>query len=255
MVNTGYPALHLAMKKARDSERHLSSNASRARRWTASRHRHRAAATIAATAAIAALLSGCSSSDVALTSSKTSSAPTASALDRWNRAYSYLKVQTKPTEIVCTWLKSGGTKFVPYPRPVRFYNFADSAAWKMHIVTRYDPLPTHTFEDCSATVPTAVPYGPAIETFLSRYGLTFGPQGPTGLTAIEIAYAGQNSSDPDIIYHDEPGLFGLRLALTPLGQAPFEAGTSKIVQPTDEATATRYLRYAKPLLAWYGYTG
>jgi hypothetical protein len=141
------------------------------------------------------------------------------------------------------------------PRPALFYNFSDSASWKMHLITRNDPLPKGTFEDCIATVPTTVPYGPKIETFLSRFGLTFaGDRIKTaGLTPIEIAYAGQNAEDPDIIYRDKPGLFGLRGALAPLGDSAFKPGTSEIVQPTDEVTAARYLRYAAPLLNWYQY--
>jgi hypothetical protein len=108
-----------------------------------------------------------------------------------------------------------------------------------------------------ATVPTTVPYGPAIENFLNRFGLTFAADSnPTpGATPIEIAYAGQNASDPDIIYRDKPGLFGLRIALAQLGQAAFAPRTSKIVQPKDDSTAARYLRYAMPLLDWYGYKG
>lgn len=48
---------------------------------------------------------------------------------------------------------------------------------------------------------------------------------------------------------------GLRIALEQLGQAPFVPGTSKIVQPADDATAARYLRYATPLLNWYRHKG
>ena len=131
------------------------------------------------------------------------------------------------------------------------------AAWKTHLVTRNDPIPKGTFENCDATVPTTVPYGSAIEAFLAKHGLTFAadPSTTAGLTPIEIAYAGQDASDPDVIYRDKPGLFGLRMALGSLGQTPFEPGTSKIVQPTDDATAAAYLRYATPLLDWYHYTG
>lgn len=179
----------------------------------------------------------------------------ASALARWDRAYSFLGAQTRPTEIVCLWAKTSAGSLSPVPRPARFYSFSDPAAWKKHIVTRDDLPATGTYEDCEATVPTTVPYGPAIESFLSQFGLTFGtdPNRAAGLTPIEIAYAGQNASDPDIIYHDQPGLFGLRLALAPLGEGPFEPGSSKIIQPTDDATAERYLRFAAPLLSWYGY--
>lgn len=189
----------------------------------------------------------------------TSAGPTArqSELDRWNKAYSYLGVQTKPTEIACGWFTASGATPSPVPRPARFYSFSDTAAWKKHLVTRNGPFPKGTFEDCVATVPTAVPYGDAIESFLGRFGLTFvaDPNGAAGLTPVEIAYAGQDASDPDIIYRDKPGLFGLRIALAQLGKTPFESGTSKIVQPTNDATAARYLRYATPLLSWYGYPG
>jgi hypothetical protein len=151
------------------------------------------------------------------------------------------------------WLTASGTTLAPVPRPARFYNFSDRAAWKNHLITRNDAYPTGPFEDCVATVPTTIPYGPAIEPFLSRLGLTFtaDPKSSPGLAPIEIAYAGQNADDPDIVYRDKPGLFGLRMALGSLGKAPFEPGTSTIAQPTDEATAARYLHYAKPLLAWY----
>jgi hypothetical protein len=186
------------------------------------------------------------------------SAATASqhpALDRWNAAYSYLRAQTKPTEIACTWLTAAGSSPSPVPRPALFYGFSDSAVWKKHLITRNDPVPKGTFEDCIATVPTTVRYGPEIETFLSRFGLTFAGDRirTAGLTPIEIAYAGQNAEDPDIIYRDKPGLFGLRGALGQLGDSVFKPGTSEIVQPTDEATAARYLRYATPLLTWYRY--
>jgi hypothetical protein len=143
------------------------------------------------------------------------------------------------------------------PRPAKFFSFSDKAAWKGHLVTRNGPFPKGTFELCEATVPNTIPYGPAIEPFLNRFGLTFVADSsrPAGMTPIEIAYAGQNASDPDIIYRHKPGLFGLRIALSQLGQAPFVPGTSKIVQPTDDSTAARYLRYATPLLNWYGFKG
>lgn len=177
------------------------------------------------------------------------------ALDRWNAAYTYLSTQTRPTEIACTWMTSAGSRPSPVPRPAVFHSFSDPAAWKKHLITRNDPLPKGTFEDCIATVPTTIPYGPRIETFLNRFGLTFAGDrtNTAGLTPIEIAYAGQNAEDPDIIYRDKPGLFGLRGALAQLGDSPFKPGTSEIVQPTDEATAARYLRYATPLLNWYRY--
>ena len=185
----------------------------------------------------------------------TSSAPSAdrSALARWNEAYSYLSSRVEPTEIFCTWMTVSNGDLSPVPRRVRFFSFSDRAAWRSHLITRNGPFPDGPFEDCLATVPTTVPYGPAIETFLSRFGLTFlaGANATGDRTPIEIAYAGQNPADPDIIYRDAPGLFGLRMALAALGKAPFEPGTSKIIQPTDEATAARYLRYATPLLTWY----
>jgi hypothetical protein len=180
-----------------------------------------------------------------------------SALVRWNRAYSYLSAQTKPTEIDCSWLVAAGGTPSPVPRPAKFSSFSDTAAWKSHLVTRNGPFPKGTFELCAATVPNTIPYGPAIEPFLHRFKLTFvaDPNRPAGMTPIEIAYAGQNASDPDIIYRHKPGLFGLRIALSQLGQAPFVPGTSKIVQPTDDSTAARYLRFATPLLNWYGFKG
>jgi hypothetical protein len=219
-----------------------------------------AAASIGLAACGSSSVPSTSSTDATPSRSATTSAGAAagqSARDRWSKAYSYLSIQTKPTEIACTWLTASGARPSPVPRPALFYNFSDTAAWKNHLVMRNDPLPKGTFEDCIATVPTTVPYGPAIETFLSRLGLTFAvdSNSTAGLTPIEIAYAGQDASDPDIIYRDKPGLFGLRVALAQLGKAPFEPGTSKIVQPTDEATAARYLRYAAPILNWYRYKG
>lgn len=38
-----------------------------------------------------------------------------------------------------------------------------------------------------------------------------------------------------------------------LGTAPFIPGSAEIIQPADEATAEQHLRYATPLLDWYGY--
>lgn len=61
---------------------------------------------------------------------------------------------------------------------------------------------------CSATIPTSVPFGHDIAAFLSPYGLVFAgdpASAYSGLTEIEISYAGQNSSDPDIIYRNDPG--------------------------------------------------
>jgi hypothetical protein len=176
-------------------------------------------------------------------------------LDRWIAAYTFLSAQTEPTEISCTWLTSAGSALSPAPRPAKFYGFAESAAWKDHLITRNDPYPSGSFESCVATIPTTVPYGPEIRTFLSRVGLRFAadPSGTESLTPVEIAYAGQDAEDPDIIYRDKPGLFGLRMALAGLGDDAFKAGTSEIVQPTADEAATRYLRYATPLLNWYQY--
>lgn len=178
-----------------------------------------------------------------------------SPLHRWKKACAYLKAQSKPTEIVCNWLTASGGTPTAVPRPAVFYSFSDRAAWKDHLITRNDPLPKGTFEECAATVPTTVPYGPAIDSFLRRFGLTFvaDSNGTPGLTPIEIAYAGQDANDPDMIYHDEPGLFGLKMALAQLGRTPFEPGTSKIIQPAEGKTAARYWKYALPLLRWYGY--
>ena len=196
-------------------------------------------------------LTACGSSS----SSQNTPTPTASALEQWNASYAFLASQSKPTEIFCSWLTDSGNK--PAPRPALFYDFSDRDAWKTHLLTRNDPTPKGIFEECQATVPTTVPYGPDIETFLKPLGLSFAadPDRPAGLAPIEIAYAGQDPSDPDIIYRDEPGLFGLDIALHQIGGSPFEPGTSKIIKPTDEETAVTYLKYAKPLLDWYGYRG
>lgn len=187
-------------------------------------------------------------------SSSTSHEP--SALARWDSAYRFLSAQTKPTQIVCNWLTNTAGSIEPVAHVAAFYNFSDTAAWKTHIVTRDDMAPSGTFELCEADIPTTVPYGPAIETFLRGYGLTFvaHPLSDPHLTRIEITYAGQNARDPDIIYRDKPGLFGLENALHQLGAAAFVPGTSKIIQPTNNAGAMQYLTYAKPLLDWYGYS-
>jgi len=103
-------------------------------------------------------------------------------------------------------------------------------------------------------VPASVPYGQDIESYLAPYGLVFGPSAP-GLESVEIAYPGQNASDPDRIYRDKPGLFGLRVALGQLGTSAFEPGTSKVLQPTTDARARTYLRFARPLLRWYDFRG
>jgi hypothetical protein len=204
-------------------------------------------------------LAGCTSSSAVPMSMTTPKPPPKSALEQWKSAYQFLSAQKKPTEINCLWINvaADGTKAAAQ-RPVEFYSFADSADWKSHTITRFDAYPVGSDETCEANVPTTVPYGPAIESFLNPLGLTFwhGQHHAAGLTLIEIAYAGQNSSDPDIIYFNQPGLFGLRIALTPLATSgAFVSNTSKIVQPTDDATAAKYLKYAKPLLAWYGYRG
>src|SRR4051812_21821091 len=152
------------------------------------------------------------SNSVATTAGATSGHPT---LDRWDAAYSYLSTQTKATEIVCTWSKATGARPAPVPRPASFSSFSGSSAWRKHLITRNGPFPKGVFEDCIATVPTTVSCGPGIETFLGQFGLTFVADEvrSADLTPIEIAYAGQNAEDPDIIYRDEPGLFGLRIAL------------------------------------------
>jgi len=217
------------------------------------------AALVVSTSLSACSSSSTSTSDAPSGPAATSSEPATeqSALDRWDKAYDYLSAQTKSTEISCSWVTASGAQIAPAPRPALFFEFSDKAAWSQHVFTRNDSLPKGTFEYCVATVPTTVPYGPEIQTFLGRFGLTFAADSDSvaGLTSIEIAYAGQNADDPDIIYQDKPGLFGLRIALGQLGKAPFEPGTSKIVPPTDDATASRYLRYAKPLLDWYRYKG
>lgn len=216
---------------------------------------------VVAATAVATLLAGCSSGTSTPNSTPSASdgsstpATAPSALDKWDKAYAYLAAQTKPTEIACNRFTTIAGNLSPAKRPARFYDFSAPAAWKSHLLTRNDALPQGTFQICQATVPTTVRYGPAIADFLSPLGLSFAaePTHPAGLTPIDIAYAGQSASDPDIIYRDKPSLFGLRGALGQLGQAPFEPGTSKIIQPTDDATAAQYLRYATPLLDWYGY--
>ena len=223
----------------------------------------RRAATVAASAAAAAMamLTGCSASDSdpgATPAPTATSSSTPGAVQTWQAAYSFLGAQTKPTQIFCGWFRATKGHPAPVARPTHFYDFSHTAGgWRAHTITRFDPLPRGVFEMCSANVPTSVPYGLGIEDFLRQYGLVFGvdKRHARGLQPIEIAYAGQNASDPDIIYHDQPGLFALSIALRALGDAPFEPGTSRIIPPTDQATATRYLSYAAPLLSWYGYQG
>jgi hypothetical protein len=193
--------------------------------------------------------------DVAVTAPSVEASPHAE-VDRWDAAYSFLSAQTRAIEISCAWLTADGSSTAPAPRPVEFYDFSEPSAWSDHLVTRNDPFPQGTFQYCSATVPDAVPYGASgIRMFLAQFGLRFAadPSSASDLTSIEIAYAGQDADDPDLIYRDMPGLFGLRMALSALGQDAFIPGTSEIVRPTDEPTAAEYLRYATPLLDWYQY--
>ena len=216
------------------------------------------------------LAAGCSSHSsrgATTTASPSTAAPTApspgeaasagpSLVTRWTVAYDFVASQTKPTQISCGWFNNVNGNPVPTSRAALFYDFRSNSTWKSHVVTRNDSLPKGVFELCVATVPNRVPYAATgIERFLRPLGLTFAadPSRPTGLTPIEIAYAGQNASDPDVIYSDKPGLFGLRIALAQLGKEPFGPGTSKIIQPIDEQTAGTYLRYAQPLLDWYGF--
>lgn len=218
----------------------------------------RTATAVVSTLAVVALLAGCASagSTTATAARGQSTRRTGtSALDRWSRAYAYLSAQRQPTQIACVWLKTTNRAPSAVPRPARFYSFSTSNAWQHHIVTRWDAAPHGAYETCEATVPTTVPYGPEIETFLAARGLFFGSNPTPGLTRIEIAYAGQNASDPDIVYRDRPGLFGLRIALAPLGKRVFVTSSTNIIPPADDATAARYLRYATPLLNWYGYHG
>lgn len=204
-----------------------------------------------------AVLAGCSAATPTASSSAsaaTSSSVPKSPMEQWSSAYAFLSSQTKPTELGCSFLHSSGGQMEPAPQPAQFYSFSDTARWTDHRITRNDPRPSGTFEECEATVPTTVPYGPKIEDFLNPLGLTFDGANPApGLKSIEIAYAGQNASDPDIIYRDKPGLFGLEMALQQLGHTPFKGSTSEIIQPATDAAATQYLQYAKPLLDWYGY--
>jgi hypothetical protein len=208
---------------------------------------------------LAALAAGCSSSGSGSPASVgTPSQQSTTALARWTKAHDYLAAQTKPTQITCLWFSNAAGAPAPAAKVAQFYDFSARDSWKSHLVTRADPVPKGTFESCEATVPTTVPYSPSsIEDFLKPLGLTFvaHTSRSSSLTPIEIAYAGQDESDPDVIYRDKPGLFGLRIALVPLSDTAFQPGTSEIIQPTDEATASEYLRYAKPLLDWYGYRG
>lgn len=200
---------------------------------------------------------GCSShSGSRSTPQAPSGSPAAPAVAQWEKAYAFLGAQAKPTEMVCSWFDGMAGHVSPAQRPALFYNFSDRNRWRAHLITRADRTPRGLFEACGATVPNSVPYTPAdIENFLRPFGLVFVADRyrAAGLIPTEIAYAGQSPSDPDIVYADEPGLFGLRLALSQLGTAAFKPGTTSIVQPADAATAALYLRYTKPLLDWYGF--
>jgi len=143
--------------KGRQSDMYSSSRLSLARPTAAIRPA-RVISTVLLATAIATALAGCASTKTkstnlaststtpaAATSAPTSTSPSttsaASALDRWNQAYSYLSTQTKPTEIVCSWFINAGATPSPAPKPSQFYDFTDPAPWKKHLITRNDPLP------------------------------------------------------------------------------------------------------------------
>lgn len=172
---------------------------------------------------------------------------------RWTKAYAFLAAQTKPTEIDCLWVVTTGGNYQT-PHVVGFYSFSDREAWTSHRGLHQE-LPAGTeYEMCQATVPTSVAYRPAaINAFLAHHGLPATPDNSGG-TSIFVNYAGVSPQDPTRVYRDEPGLFGLTIAFSAIEPSPF-TGVTHLTPPTDEATATRYLRYAQPLLAWYGYTG
>lgn len=177
-------------------------------------------------------------------------------MDRWTKAYAFLAAQTKPTEIVCTWVTNtapGGAGLTQASHLPAFYRFAETSAWKSHVNLNLDSPPGSTYEVCAATVPSSIPPGPKYDSFLAHHGLLATGTSTPGTANMVINYASANG--PDSIYRDKPGLFGLQLALDArpnTGQVP---SISIIVQPTDSATAASYLQYAQSLLAWYGYKG
>lgn len=194
-------------------------------------------------------------SSTACTSSG-SAAP--SAMDKWSKAYAFLAAQTKPTEMLCPWSQATADGHVlQSERPVGFYSFTDRAAWQSHEGPDLHLLLGHpgtSFEACEATVPVSVPNGAAVNAFLARYGLVTGASAP-GKTFVMIDYLGRGPSFLKTAYRDKPGLFGLYLAFFAMQPDPYQQNAAKLTQPTDDATATKYLQYAQPLLAWYGYTG
>lgn len=207
------------------------------------------------------VLGGCGTA----TSSPASSTPAVTrkaALGRWDKAYTFLRAQTKPVEVVCMVdvpTKADGSGLDYSRARTAFYSLNSAeGGWQTYLDSRDNTAAeqqagTH----CSINVPTSYPYGPAIDRFLRTYGYWFyGAEPPSeDLQRVEITYAGQNSSDPDIIYFKKPGLFGLRLAFIPLSASAFKPNSSEIVEPPDAASAEKYLQYAKPLLDWYGYKG
>lgn len=178
----------------------------------------------------------------------------ASPMAEWTKAYAFLAAQTKPTEILCPWEETTTDgRSMQAEHVVGFYSYADRAAWQSHLQLHLDHVGT-SFEICEATVPVSVPNGPAVNTFLARYGLINGISEP-GKTTVEIDYLGQGPPFLKSDYRDKPGLYGLYLAFFALRPDPFMSDAAKPTPPTDDATATKYLQYAQPLLAWYGYTG
>jgi len=206
------------------------------------------------------VLSGCTaatSPDASLTPAETPK----STLEQWNDAYAFLSVQTKPVEVFCDVdvpANADGSGLDYSRATMAFYSLkSDTSRWQPYLDFRDDTTAQQPGTHCGINIPTSYPYGSAIDEFLRPHGYWFYDAGSAhdGLKRVEIAYAGQNSSDPDIIYFSKPGLFGLRIAFAPLQESAFKPNSAKIIQPTDDPTAAKYLQHAKPLLDWYGYKG
>lgn len=177
-----------------------------------------------------------------------------SPVQKWSKAYAFLAAQTKPTEMLCSWVETTADgRSMQAEKPVGFYSFADRASWQPHLQFHMDRVGA-SWELCEATVPVSVPNGPAVNAFLAKYGLATGRTVP-GKTDVMIAYLGQGPTFLKNDYRDKPGLYGLYLAFAALQLDPFNQNLDQMTQPTDDATATTYLRFAQPLLAWYGYNG
>jgi hypothetical protein len=182
---------------------------------------------------------------------------------RWYDAFDFLAEQTTPWEVVCLVPLSEGAD-LGRMEPFEFHSFSDREEWEPYL---YPPRDEQVEEEiaakgrvCTVNVPTSVPYViEEIHAFLEPLGLYFGDDDvPPGLAYTEIAYAGSGPDDRDIIFFDDPGLWGAAVALSSVRDArgnPIarDGDTGEIVQPATDEQAEQWLAAVGPLLDWYRY--